>query len=51
MFAQEYEFNPKSKLMTVLEGREEIVEIVATRVANSLFGVLTGLKGRLPTAS
>jgi len=31
--------------MTVLEGREEIVEIVATRVANSLFGVLTGLKG------
>ena len=43
---QEYEFTPKSKLMTVQEGREEIVEIVATRVAHSLYGTLSGLKGR-----
>jgi len=42
---KEYEFTPKSKLMTVQEGREEIVEIVATRVAHSLYGTLSGLKG------
>jgi len=42
---KEYEFNPKSRLITVKEGTEEVVQIVATRVANSLFGILTGLKG------
>ena len=45
VYVQEYEFTPKSKLMTVQEGREEIVEIVATRVAHSLYGTLSGLKG------
>ena len=45
LLSQEYEFNPKSKLITVKEGTEEVVEIVATRVAYSATGVLTGLKG------
>jgi len=42
---KEYEFSPKSKLITVKEGTEEIVDITATRIANSLFGVLTSLNG------
>jgi len=42
---KEYEFEPKSKLITVKEGAEEIVDIVGTRVAFSLFGSLTSLKG------
>jgi len=42
---KEYEFSPKSKLITVKEGTEEVVSITATRIANSLFGVLTSLKG------
>jgi hypothetical protein len=42
---KEYEFTPKSKLITVKEGTEEVVEIVANRVAYSTIGVLTGLKG------
>ncbi len=45
LLSQEYEFNPKSKLITVKEGTEEVVEIVATRVAYSDTVVLTGLKG------
>ena len=44
LLSQEYEFNPKSKLITVKEGTEEVVEIVATRVAYSATGVLTGIK-------
>jgi len=42
---KEYEFEPKSKLITVKEGAEEVVDIVGTRVAFSLFGSLTSLKG------
>jgi len=42
---KEYEFEPKSKLITVKEGAEEIVDIIGTRVAFSLFGSLTSLKG------
>merc|ERR1719347_576423 len=42
---KEYDFEPKSKLITVKEGAEEIVNIVGKRVAFSLFGSLTGLKG------
>ena len=42
---KEYEFEPKSKLITVKEGAEEIVDVVGTRVAFFLFGSLTSLKG------
>ena len=42
---KEYDFEPKSKLITVKEGAEEVVEIVGTRVAFSVFGSLTSLRG------
>jgi len=42
---KEYEFEPKSKLITVKEGAEEVVDIIGTRVAFSLFGTLSSLKG------
>merc|ERR1719427_1502515 len=42
---KEYEFEPKSKLITVQEGAEVVVDIVGTRVAFSLFGSLTSLRG------
>ena len=42
---KEYEFQPKNKLITITEGTEEVIEIVANRVAVSVFGTLVGLKG------
>ena len=42
---KEYDFEPKSKLITVKEGAEEVVEIVGKRVAFSVFGSLTSLRG------
>ena len=42
---KEFEFTPKSKLITVTEGAEEVVTVVGKRVAFSVFGSLTGLKG------
>ena len=42
---KEYDFEPKSKLITVKEGAEEVVEIVGKRVAFSAFGTLTSLRG------
>ena len=42
---KEYDFEPKSKLITVKEGAEEVVDIVGKRVAFSVFGVLTSLRG------
>jgi len=42
---KEYEFIPRSKLITVTEGAEEVVTIVGKRVAFSVYGQLTGLKG------
>ena len=42
---KEYDFEPKSKLITVKEGAEEVVEIVGKRVAFSAWGTLTSLRG------
>ena len=42
---KEYDFEPKSKLITVKEGAEEVVEVVGKRVAFSAFGTLTSLRG------
>ena len=42
---KEYEFEPRSKLITVKEGAEELVEVTAKRIAFSLYGSVTGLKG------
>ena len=42
---KEYEFEPRSKLITVKEGAEEVVEVTAKRIAFSLYGSVTGLKG------
>jgi len=42
---KEYDFEPKSKLITVKEGAEEVVQIVGKRVAFSAFGTLTSLRG------
>merc|ERR1712117_360311 len=42
---KEYDFEPKSKLIMVKEGAEEVVEIVGKRVAFSAFGTLTSLRG------
>jgi len=42
---KEFEFTPKSKLISVTEGAEEVVTVVGKRVAFSVFGILTGLKG------
>jgi len=42
---KEYEFVPKSKLISVKEGADEVVNIVGNRVEFSVFGRLTGLKG------
>ena len=42
---KEYDFEPKSKLIMVKEGSEEVVEIVGKRVAFSAWGTLTSLRG------
>ena len=46
---KEFEFEPRSKLITVKEGAEEVVEVLGKRVAFSLFGAVTGLKGEPET--
>ena len=42
---KEFEFEPKSKLITVKEGAEEVVAVLGKRVSYSLYGRVTGLKG------
>ena len=42
---KEYDFEPKSKLISVEEGEEEVVQVVGRRVAYSAWGALTSLRG------
>ena len=42
---KDYEFEPRSKLITVKEGAEKLLELTAKRIAFSLYGSVTWLKG------